>query len=93
MRKGYVYIMSSKSRALYVGVTNNLDRRLFEHQHSAPGSFTHRYNIRYLVYYEVYSSIITAIEREKQIKKWRREKKVKLIESENPEWKDLSELF
>ena len=87
----YVYIMTNKSRTLYTGVTNNLVRRVYEHKNKLIPGFTSKYNIRFLVYYEATSSIQSAIEREKQIKGWLRAKKVALINSMNPEWKDLSE--
>jgi putative endonuclease len=90
MRDYSVYIMSSKSRTLYTGVTNNLERRVYEHRHKLLKGFTSRYNITRLVYYELYSDIWDAIAREKQIKGWLREKKVSLIESMNPQWADLS---
>ena len=86
----YVYIMTNKSRTLYTGVTNDLMRRVYEHKNKLVPGFTSNYNIQYLVYYEMTSSIYSAIEREKQIKGWLRVKKIALIESENPEWKDLS---
>lgn len=87
----HIYILSSISRVLYVGVTGNLAERVKKHKAARdPKAFTARYNIRRLVYFEEFKSIQKAIEREKQIKRWRREKKVKLIESINPNWKDLS---
>jgi putative endonuclease len=94
MYKGYVYIVTNKNKTvLYVGVTNNLPRRLGEHykysQHNSK-SFTGRYNCYYLLYYEGYENMIEAIKREKEIKKWRREKKVRLIESLNPDWEFLN---
>jgi putative endonuclease len=83
--------MSSKSRTLYVGMTNDIKKRVYQHKnHLVPG-FTDRYNIVHLVYVETVSDPLSAISREKQIKKWRREKKVSLVESINPEWKDLSD--
>lgn len=87
----YVYIMTNKSRTLYTGVTNNLVRRVDEHKKKLVPGFTSKYNIQFLVYYESTSSIHTAIEREKQIKGWLRSKKIALIDSMNPKWKDLSE--
>src|SRR5689334_21742353 len=87
----YVYILTNKSRTLYTGVTNNLMRRVYEHQNKLVPGFTSRYNIQYLVYYESTSSVHVALAREKQIKGWRREKKLALIHSMNPDWKDLSE--
>ena len=87
----YVYIMANRSRTLYTGVTNDLMRRVYEHKHKLVPGFTSKYNIQYLVYYESTSSIYAAIQREKQIKGWLRAKKIALIDSMNPEWKDLSE--
>lgn len=87
----YVYIMTNKSRTLYTGVTNNLMRRVDEHKKKLVPGFTSKYNIQFLVYYESTSSIHVAIEREKQIKGWLRAKKIALIDSLNPKWKDLSE--
>ncbi len=88
----YVYIMTNKSRTLYTGVTNDVMRRVNEHKKKAdPTSFTSKYNIQYLVYFESTSSIQVALEREKQIKGWLRAKKIALIESKNPGWEDLSE--
>ncbi len=88
----YVYIMTNKNNTvLYTGVCNNLVRRVWEHKHKVdPKSFTARYNITKLVYYESCSNINAAIAREKQIKGWLRIKKIALIESVNKEWKDLS---
>lgn len=87
----YVYIMTNKSRTLYIGVTNNLMRRVDEHKKKLVSGFTSRYNIQFLVYYESTPSIHEALVREKQIKGWLRAKKIALIKSMNPEWKDLSE--
>lgn len=83
--------MTNKSKTLYTGVTNNLQRRVYEHKHKLIKGFTSKYNITKLVYYEEYNDINDAISREKQIKGWSRKKKIELIESVNPEWKDLSE--
>ena len=82
--------MASRSKTLYIGVTNDLERRVLEHKSGASG-FTARYNISSLVYYEESSSSLTAIEREKQLKGWLRNRKLAMIESANPEWDDLSE--
>jgi putative endonuclease len=90
MRDYYVYILASPSRTLYIGVTNDLIRRLHEHRSGLGSEFTKRYNIHRLVYYESTNSAPVAIEREKEIKKWRRAKKVSLIEHKNPDWIDLS---
>ena len=90
MKRYYVYIMSSKSRKLYTGVTDNLERRVYEHKSKVLPGFTKRYNISRLVYYETSSDVHAAISREKQIKGWLRAKKIALIESVNPLWEDLS---
>ena len=85
-----VYIIASKSRVLYIGVTNNLERRLHEHKSKLNSkSFTARYNCSRLVYFENFTNILTAISREKEIKHWRRAKKVGLIDEINPTWEDL----
>jgi putative endonuclease len=91
MRQFYVYIMTNRSRTLYTGVTNNLQRRVYEHKHKLIPGFTQKYNITRLVYFEATSDVREAIGREKQIKGWLRAKKVALIESVNPDWRDLSE--
>ena len=85
----YVYIMTNHSRTLYVGMTNDIARRVAEHKEGLVPGFTRRYRIKQLVYFEEYRDVGDAIEREKQIKGWRREKKIELIESENPGWEDL----
>jgi len=87
----YVYIMTNKSRTLYTGVTNDLMRRVHEHKNKLVKGFTSKYNIQYLIFYESTTDIHAAITREKQIKGWLRAKKIALIDSMNPEWKDLSE--
>ena len=87
----YVYIMASYKKTLYIGVTNDLLRRVNEHREKIIEGFTKRYNCTNLVYYDHFSDINEAIEREKQLKKWRREKKIWLIESMNPNWVDFSE--
>ena len=90
----YVYILTNKNKTvLYVGVTNNLKQRLYFHQNQEPfsKSFTHKYNVHYLIYYEVFDDIETAIAREKQIKGYRREKKEKLINEFNPDWEFLND--
>lgn len=76
---------------MYIGVTNNLERRLFEHKNKLLKGFTEKYNLDKLVYFETTSDILSAIEREKEIKNWRREKKNILVKTTNPEWKDLSQ--
>lgn len=90
-RNFYVYIMTNRSRTLYTGMTNNLERRVYEHKNHITPGFTSKYNIDRLAYYETTNDVHVAIEREKQIKGWRREKKIALIESTNAEWRDLSE--
>jgi putative endonuclease len=90
MRTYCVYIMASASRVLYTGVTNNLQRRVSEHRQRQVPSFSVRYNVRKLVYFEQFGDVRAAIAREKQIKGWLRAKKIALIESLNPGWKDLS---
>ncbi len=89
-RRFWVYILASRSRVLYVGVTGNLDRRIEEHR-SGRSRFTRRYQAKVLVDFEVFEWVWEAIAREKQIKRWRREKKKALIERFNPEWRDLSD--
>jgi len=86
----YVYIMTSKSRTLYTGVTNDLERRVYEHKHKLVPGFTSKYNITMLAWYDTFEKIGDAIEWEKRIKGWLRSKKIALIETENPQWKDLS---
>jgi len=87
----FVYIMASRSRVIYIGMTNNLRRRVEQHQQKLVEGFTQKYNVTRLVYYEVTHEVHAAIAREKELKGWRRSKKVTLIESMNPLWKDLSE--
>ncbi len=89
-RTFYVYILANWNRRLYIGITNNLVRRLFEHRTGLKSGFAHRYNIQRLVYWESTDDPRTAIAREKQLNGWRREKKIHLIESMNPDWEDLS---
>ncbi|WP_440616346.1 GIY-YIG nuclease family protein [Cysteiniphilum sp. 6C5] len=85
-----IYILASKKNGtLYVGVTNNLIRRIYEHRMLNIDGFTKRYKVHTLVYYELLADMYTAISREKQIKSWSRYKKISLIESVNPNWKDL----
>ncbi len=86
----YVYIMTNYSKTLYTGVTNDLNRRIYEHKQKLIPGFTEKYNITKLVYFEETSNVNAAITREKQIKGWLRAKKITLIESLNPEWNDLS---
>jgi len=86
----YLYIMSSKSGTLYVGMTNNIKRRVYEHKCRLIPGFTKKYKVERLLYIETINDPVSAIKREKQIKGWRREKKVALIDSINPRWNDLS---
>ncbi len=88
----FVYILTNKNRkVLYIGVNNNLARRIAEHKEGVKGknSFTSKYNCYYLVYFEEHQNPLDAVSREKELKKWRREKKIKLIESFNPNWNFL----
>ncbi len=87
----YIYILASYSRVLYTGVTNDLVRRIAEHKQECTPGFTSKYKVDRLVYFECCADIYQAIAREKQIKGWIRQKKVELIEAQNPDWKDLSE--
>jgi len=90
MNQYYVYILASKKNGtLYIGVTNNLVRRIYEHKEGLIEGFTKKYNVKILVYYEVHKSIYEALRREKAMKKWLRKWKIELIEKINPEWKDL----
>ena len=87
----FVYMMTNKNRnVLYLGVTNDLERRVYEHATGVNRGFTKKYNCHYLVYYEHFTHIENAINREKEIKKWRREKKDRLTASFNPEWRFLN---
>ncbi|MGJ4926044.1 GIY-YIG nuclease family protein [Bradyrhizobium sp. HKCCYLS2038] len=86
----YVYLLASKKHGtLYLGVTNDLVRRVYEHRSKAVPSFTSRYDVGKLVWFEIYDDAITAITREKELKKWRRDWKIRLIEEQNPNWDDL----
>ena len=86
----YVYIITNwNNNVMYIGVTNDLVRRLYEHKNKFYDGFTKKYNLNKLVYFELFIDINEAIRREKEIKKWRREKKNKLVESINPAWRDL----
>lgn len=92
MKTYAIYIMASKRNGtLYTGVTSNLKKRVYQHKNGTYDGFPRKYNVHMLVWYEVTNSIEAAIRREKQIKKWRRKWKLKLIEELNPEWRDLSE--
>jgi len=90
-RTYFVYILASRSRNLYTGVTNNLQRRIVEHREGVVPGFTARYRILRLVHFELFADIRYAIAREKEIKAWRREKKIWLIERHNPTWEDLAQ--
>lgn len=88
----YVYIMCNKNNTvLYIGVTHNLVKRIFEHKEKVVKSFSQKYQLNKLVYYEIFTDPICAITREKQLKNWHRKWKVNLIETTNPSWKDLYE--
>jgi putative endonuclease len=87
----YVYILASLSRRLYTGMTSDLMGRVWQHKNKVAGGFTKRYNINRLVWYESTNDVWVAIEWEKRIKSWRREKKIQLIEKHNPGWLDLAE--
>ena len=90
MRQYFVYILASKKNGtLYIGVTNDLSKRAFDHREGRGSIFTRRYDVTLLVYYESFERIDEAIAREKELKKWRRDWKIELIETMNPEWKDL----
>jgi putative endonuclease len=89
MKKYYVYIMTNRTRTLYTGVTNDLERRVIEHKRKLVPGFTSKYNITMLVWYQDFDDVEQAISAEKTIKAWRREKKAALIEEMNSEWSDL----
>jgi putative endonuclease len=90
-RRYYVYLLTNwNNRVMYVGVTNNIARRIYEHKYKLVQGFTAKYNVNKLVYFEETGDVVTALAREKEIKKWRREKKDNLVISMNPEWADLS---
>ena len=91
MKNYFVYILASKKNGtLYIGVTNDLIRRTDEHKNNLADGFTKKYNVKILVYYEHTENIESAITREKQMKEWQRSWKIKLIEKDNPTWRDLS---
>ncbi|WP_448205495.1 GIY-YIG nuclease family protein [Azospirillum sp. sgz302134] len=93
-KRFYVYILASRRNGtLYVGMTSNLARRIDEHKSGAVPGFTSEYGIKTLVYYEVYDDAENAIRREKRLKRWNRDWKLKLIEKDNPNWRDLTELL
>ena len=90
----YVYILTNKNdMVMYIGVTNDLRRRLYEHKSENIEGFTRKYNVNKLVYFEEYFDVNDAIDREKQLKRWVREKKNLLVETQNPNWEDFSEYF
>jgi len=90
MKQSFIYILASKKNGtLYVGVTSNLIRRIFQHKNNLVDGFTKKYDCKTLVYYEVFEKIGDAINREKQLKSWSRKKKMQLIENKNPIWEDL----
>lgn len=93
MKNYYVYIMTNNSKTLYIGVTNDLIRRIYEHKNELIEGFTKKYNITKLVYYEVFNTVEDAIKREKQLKNWHRQWKINLIESMNKDWRELSTDF
>ena len=91
-KQAYIYFMSNRyNKVLYVGITSNLIKRIWEHKNKVVDGFTKRYNLNKLVYYEIDDDIETAINREKQIKSWPRKRKIELIHSLNPHWDDLYE--
>ena len=90
MKRYYVYILANASKTLYTGMTNDLERRIYEHKHKIIPGFAKRYNLTRLVYFEDTTEVKQAIAREKEIKGWVRQKKIALIESTNPGWDDLS---
>ena len=90
MKQYYLYILASKKNGtLYIGVTGDLIKRIYEHKQNVIEGFTQKYNVHHLVYYEVYQDVEEAILREKQMKKWNRKWKIRCIEGMNPEWEDL----
>lgn len=89
VKKYFVYILSSKSKILYIGMTDVLSRRTFEHKEGLIEGFTKKYNVNRLVYYEVHPDLKSAVKREKQLKNWHRQWKINLIELVNKEWRDL----
>jgi len=95
MENMYIYILTNEHKnVMYVGVTNDLVRRMYEHKnHLIRNSFTARYNVDRLVYYEYTNNPVAAIEREKQLKGWNRARKNKLVESKNPNWEDLYQII
>ena len=90
VKKYYVYIMTNRTRTLYIGVTNDLERRVMEHKLKLMPGFTSKYNITQLIWYQDFDDINQAIAAEKTMKAWRRSKKIALIEEMNPDWTDLA---
>ncbi|MGD8780845.1 MAG: GIY-YIG nuclease family protein [Ignavibacteria bacterium] len=87
----YIYLLTNwNNKVIYVGMTNDLQRRIYEHKNKLIDGFTKKYNVDKLVYYEYTNDVNSAITREKEIKKWRREKKNKLVESKNPKWEEIT---
>ncbi len=92
MKQYYVYILTNKTNnVLYIGVTNDLVRRMYEHKNKLVEGFTKKYNLKKLVYFEATDDVKSAITREKQLKNWHRDWKINLINEQNPDWKDLNE--
>jgi putative endonuclease len=91
MNQYYIYINTSPTGTLYIGMTNDLRRRVYEHKHKLVEGFTKKYNVTRLAYFEETPDVRTALAREKEIKKWRRSKKIALVQTTNPKWQDLSE--
>ena len=85
-----MYILTNATRVLYIGMSSNIELRMWQHKTKAHRGFTEKYNVSWLVYVEEYDYVNDAIARERQLKKWRREKKIMLIEAQNPEWRDLA---
>jgi len=91
MKSSYLYILASqRNGTIYIGVTSNIERRIYQHKQKTNDSFTKKHNVTKLVWYACYEDIVEAIAREKQMKKWNRDWKLQLIEEMNPEWNDLS---
>lgn len=94
MQYYYVYMLTNwNNKVIYTGVTNNLERRLYEHKNGITEGFTKKYNVHKLVWFDYTTDVRVAIEKEKQIKGWTRAKKNALVERDNPDWKDLSEVW
>lgn len=90
MRNGYVYMLANKPYGtLYIGVTNDISRRVYDHRQGTASVFTRRYGLKTLVWYEIYATVPEAIQRETSLKRWKRDWKIDLINQTNPEWKDL----